>query len=162
VIYRTVIRLGPLFTADALERAKRDEILPGRWYYNHGGLKLLPDAAVLVNHDDEQRVGTVDELDRFDDGQGEWLIARCTIFDAPPWLTKTTCASIGFTEVQSVPLGRGTRFGYGFVQEVSLVSPSKKPREGAARILLLREVTAVGDTPGVIRRDATGEVLAIR
>jgi hypothetical protein len=148
---KAVIRLGPLFDGHALELAKRNQIEPGRYYYTLGGLELLPHgkSKVLINHDtDGASIGRVDELHRWSDGDGEWLAARCLLDDDPPdWVRQGTAASIALIDTLTRPLGAGTRFGAGFVTEVSLISPTERPREPMARVVLLRDVVDPWNLP---------------
>jgi hypothetical protein len=137
---RALVRLGPTASRDAIVH---EATAGDRTLYDHG-VELFPgrEVPLLVNHDPVLRIGTVDGLCRLDDtplGGVKWLYARAEI-DAPPeWLKKGSAASIGFLPIQRVERWGRDIVRRGYVDEVSVLSPSKAPAEPLARVMLLYE-----------------------
>jgi hypothetical protein len=152
-------------------------------------MDLLPGAPVLVDHDDERRVGLVRELRRLDDyAFGRSLMALCEIDDPPPWLRQDTAASFAFVTLHRQAYNGWEIVRRGLVREVSVLSPSVKPAEPLARVLTFHPAvppktraaaagpahpgSVAGDVlarewqsaapPGVIRRVGVGRVLGVR
>ena len=108
--------------------------------YDASGLRLIPGrtANVLVNHDADQVIGTVDSLMRIEDTNGPWLAAVATLDRCPEWLnTRYTRASFALLAGRtSHTLGREIVRG-GYIDEVSLLTADREPVEPSARLLTL-------------------------
>jgi hypothetical protein len=138
-----LIKFAPLHT---LERRNDPRwTRPGRTLYEPGALKFLPSVSeipLLVDHDYSRRVGTVHELFRMEWIDGPWICARATVDDPPAWLRKhDTKASF-----EHRTYDRSTFYPdlirRALVSEVSILSPSVKPREPLAQVVHLRESVA--------------------
>jgi hypothetical protein len=123
-----------------------------------------------LNHDDDRVIGSIYSVLAYEDTDGPWLAAMATIDEPPEWLRKNdTKASFCFK-----PLTRSQAFGceivrHGILDEVSVLSPDRRPQEPLARVVSLREAEP-GLNPGdqvfyggqVLRRPGIGRVLALR
>lgn len=132
-----LVRLGPLVTLEAIRNPA--SVREGAELYQSGALQLQRGARVFVNHDRDRPVGTVVELVEMADGEGEWLTARCSITAAPEWLRKGTAASIAYASTSRQQVAGWERILKGLVTEISILSPSVKPAQPMARVVLLRE-----------------------
>ena len=130
----------------------------GRSLYEQKAFRFRPgvtEISLLVDHDRERQVGTVDLVHRMEWTDGPWMVARATVTDPPGWLrTNDTKASFAFNA-----LARGTfttceHVMEALINEVSILSPGKQPAEPLARVLSLRAVK-----PAVARAGTEGEVI---
>jgi len=74
-----------------------DALPEGSFIFQRGGWQLMPDAPVLVDHDQDRPIGVVRSLSEFEDVDGTWLMAHTTIDDPPCWLGRETPASITYS-----------------------------------------------------------------
>jgi hypothetical protein len=136
VTHKACIRVAPLYSP---ERQPPEWCSDGRNLYSRGGLKFFPgrkDVPLLVNHDPDREIGRVHQLVEWDDIGGPWLVARANITDAPEWLKKDTGASFGFKAPNESSFIDGWVYS-GYVTEVTVCSPSHKPIEPGAKVVLL-------------------------
>jgi hypothetical protein len=156
---RALVRIGRVWTGET-------DIPEGRSRYGRGCLRVLPGSAVpvVIDHDLERQIGTVDELIELDDVDGTWLAARC-LLDAPPeWVRVGTGASLGSKPLRRQQLGAGHRVLDAILEEVTLVL-RQTPREPGARVVLLREAEAgefIEHQRGEVIRRPCGVVLGVR
>lgn len=115
--------------------------------YRRGSLRTLrplapdtPGIPVIVDHNDDQRVGTVDELrhDWDSAGHGIWWVARATIDDPPEWLgARETRASFAFIPLAQRSVGDWQVIDDAVITEITLLSPRRTPADSLARVELL-------------------------
>lgn len=129
-----VIRLGPIATLKVLAR----DDLERRTLYER--IDLLPGGAeVWVDHDESQPIGRVLELCRMDAADSPFglsLFARCEIDSPPAWLKRNTAASISYKTLWRGDVNGWEIIRHGFLNEVSVLSPSLRPAEPLARVML--------------------------
>jgi hypothetical protein len=92
--YRATLRFAPLTTLERINNPNWKR--PGRTMYDAGALTFFPgksSAPLLVNHDKTREIGVIDELMRFEDTDGPWLVALATVTDRPCWLERGGCVS---------------------------------------------------------------------
>ena len=93
--YTALIAFAPITTPERVngEAFKR----PGRQLYDAGALTFMPGqttAPVLVGHDHDRVIGTVDTLVRHEQIDGPWLCAIAKSTTAPPgWSDTPRCRS---------------------------------------------------------------------
>ena len=176
--YSALIQLAPIWTYQRHTDPAWNR--PGRSLYEAGALKFAPavtEIPLLVDHEDDQRIGTVHELVRIEWLDGPWLCARATVDEAPGWLRTRTKASFGFIAHNTRTYSEGDLIAGALVREITVLSPGRKPAEPCAEVLLLRQVSpateATSDlavagenlrdpTGAVLRRPGIGQVLGIR
>lgn len=142
-----------------------------RTFYDSGALTLLRKTApLLVDHDRNRQVGTVDMLYRMEWTDGPWLCASATVTDPPSWLSRDTRASFAFIPFQRssfIRAGEADHVRKAWVTEVSVLSPGIEPAEPLARVMSLRKADPVAARsashwpPGTIVRnlpDGTQEI----
>jgi hypothetical protein len=149
---------------------------PGRTLYEGRGLGFKPSVSkipLLVDHDDERRVGTVHAIHRMEWTDGPWMVAYATVHDPPRWLRRyDTKASFGFSAMWRGTFTECEHIMAALVNEVSILSPGTLPAEPLARVLSLRPIRrSDATTPGpageviyggpIIRRNI-GQVLGVR
>lgn len=141
-----LIRLGPGVTPETLDNVgpERDiydrlELCTRSQVTEHGHLVLLPDAPVCIDHDDDQEVGRIVDLLRFDDAHGRWHWAKCEIDRPPEWLRRGTKASICFSALQRGEAANRGIVRRAIVREVSILSPGVKPAEPFAEVAVLKD-----------------------
>jgi hypothetical protein len=172
--FDALIKLWRLVDGDTLTNPNGEEIF-WRGAAKLGSLKANlgklgeppaePDVPVLINHDKSRRIGVVRSLFGFDDLDGAWLCAACTITDAPSWLKRGTAASLCY-QVVAANHGRMQR---GYVPEVSVLVPGVAPFEARAKVMSFREAKPViAREPEVsfgqgemIRRPNIGRILQV-
>ena len=125
---------------------------PGRNLYEAGSLRFLPgvsEVPLLVDHDNNHRIGTVHELARIEWIDGPWIAARASLSDPPAWLRQyQTKASFGHKNYNRRTYTEGELIAGAFIDEVSVLSPSVQPREPLAQVLLLQRTTPAARQPG--------------
>lgn len=141
-----ILRCCPIATSDLYEHPERISV--GRTFYGRA-LRLHADGVPLcVDHDIEQRVGTVHTIFEIDDtGSRPWFFARATVEDPPVWFGLTTRASVAAHGFQVQPVGAGKVVVAGLLKEVSLVSPSLRPAEPSAGVVRLSPLGTSTPTP---------------
>lgn len=153
------IQFAPLFTNDRLERWASDRDLYGR-----GGLTFFPgrkDVPLLVDHNSTQEVGRVHQLVEWDDTDGPWLVARADITDPPAWLKRGTAASFAHKAERRSSFHENWVYG-SYVTEVSILSPTVRPAEPLARVVLLEDSVTRSPAAGGSSFDpgtAAGEII---
>ena len=108
---------------------------------------------MVVDHDMGRRVGVVLELVEYEDFDGPYVFARTRIEAAPGWLSKRTRASLAYIPLREQTFGGLARLLRGLVTEVSVLSPSREPREPRAGVVLLRDAESPRASP------ACGEII---
>jgi hypothetical protein len=164
-----VVRFAPVLETDQL--LDPDTVKPDQTMYRRGSLWLLPPLSpdppgvpLLVDHKWGQRVGTVHEIrsDWSTGSDGVWWAARATVDTPPAWLrARETRASFAFTMLQRQQIGNWELIHDAVVCEVSLPSPSRRPRNSRARVELLYDPDSnpgpgagaqVSRVPGTLKR----------
>ncbi len=107
-----------------------------------GALALLPgktEVPLLVDHNDDRRIGTVHTLTRFEDTDGPWLACIAEIEDVPCWLRKNeTKVSFSYKPAATSHDVFGCEISRrGYITEVSVLSPATVPAEPLAKVLTL-------------------------
>lgn len=165
--YRALIKLGAVTTLDRINSDVWKG--SGRTMFDAGSLTLMPGQTpvpVLVNHDQDRVVGTVDTLIRWEDADGPWVAAIATIHHRPVWLEKGARASFGYKNGST----NDDFFGHevvhrGYVTEVSVLI-GRTPAEPCAQVLTLRPAEVAREEitlkPTLIRRPNIGQVLGVR
>lgn len=135
-----VIKFAPVVTLKRVNDPTWQD--PERTLYWSGSLELHPDGRtvpLLVDHDFERQVGTVDGLFEMPFGDGPWVCANVTITDPPTWLKQQrTKASFARLNRESMWVGRCERVERADITEVSILSPATLPGEPLAEVTLLR------------------------
>ncbi len=138
---KCVIRVAQVATPDLF---LSDRIKAGRELYHTKALQLAPNPKVLVNHDERRPIGRVVALEEWPEAEGVWVFARCELTETPEWLrggayngTGASMAWIDLGTSQELP-GGWRRFNRGMVTEVSVLSPSVKPAETRAKVVILQ------------------------
>jgi hypothetical protein len=135
-----LIKFAPVVT---LKRVEHDPTWqdPDRTLYWSGSLELHPgyrEIPVIVDHDFERQVGTVDSLVEMPFADGPWVCAFATITDPPAWLEQRTKASFARLNYESTWVGRCERVARAHVTEISVLSPGTLPAEPLAEVTSLR------------------------
>lgn len=166
--HEVIIKFAPVFT---LERFNDPTWRPDRRMYEPGALKFLPTrdtVPLIVDHDDDREIGTVQKLHRWDWIDGPWIFASATVTAPPPWLKRGTRVSFGSKIVSrrdvSIREYNADVVALAFVEEVSVLSPSVQPREPCAEVLSIRPIEKKPtSSPAAVtttsNRAAAGEVL---
>jgi hypothetical protein len=140
---RAVIRIGRLYQSEL-------DLPAGSNRYQRGSMRILPGRTepipVVVDHDLERQIGVVDELVEWDDGDGFWLAARCSI-NRDDWPRVGTGASAGYRTLRRQQIGAGERILDAILEEVT-VTASMTPVNPGAKVILVRDL-----------EPATGEVV---
>jgi hypothetical protein len=144
-------------------RLRRQE----RVLFQPGSLRTHGDVPLLIDHDPQQRVGTLRQLVEFPDTDGRWVAAIADVDDPPAWLKRNTAVSIAYANLSETQANGCQRVLDALLAEVSILSPARKPAEPNARVLSLgiarREtVEETIDLGGIVRRPALGAVLGVR
>jgi hypothetical protein len=171
--HKALVMIAPVFTSERFTDPRWAR--PGRTLYYSGSLRFLPTTEtvpLLVDHEDEREIGTVHRLTQIDWTDGPWIAASVTVDDPPAWLKRNGPASFGMSPYDKrdfqIREHRAEIVAAAFVNEVSVLSPTKKPAEPRARILTLsreeppaarEEVFYGGRT---IIRPSIGQVLGVR
>ena len=107
-------------------------------------LQLAPNAPVLLNHDEQRRIGRLVELAEWDESDGRWTFARCVLDEVPEWLrvgayngSAASMSWIDLSHSQQMP-GGWRRYNAGLITEVSVLTPSVEPVEKRARVGFLQ------------------------
>ena len=129
-----------------------DTIKPGRELWHTHALQLAPNPVVLINHDKNRAIGRVIELDKWDDVDGRWVVARCHLDNPPEWLRGGPRSApsppwAGPTSHRQEMPGGWRRYNGGLVTEVSVLTPGFEPVEKLARVVLLQRSTATSSAP---------------
>lgn len=130
---RLLIRLVPVMTKSELmtpETGRRSMLQSGAL------IPLSLETPLVIDHDEDRRVGRVLEFYEADDsGGGRWTWARCEVTDAPGWLRRGGGCSWGYHVLQEQAMPGGwTRVLRAVIREVSILSPSVEPAEPRARV----------------------------
>jgi hypothetical protein len=160
--HSALIRFAPVFTRDRFDDPAWAK--PGRTMYERLDFWPTKTCPLLVDHDDSKEIGTVTELSRMEWLDGPWFTAVARVTDAPAWLKRGTRVSFGFSPLHTRDVhirdSRAEVIGRGLVNEVSVLSPGKRPAEPLAEVLSVR---AHDGEPAAVRpseRAAAGEVIA--
>lgn len=137
--HSALIRFAPILSAEIL--LDPSKLRAGRSLYQDGGLTLVKDAPVVIDHDMDRPIGRIEELFRHEDTDGPWYVARCTIDRAPGWVRRGTPASFSFANLGvRQDLGAGERILRALVTEVTVCSASFTAVDPAANVCLFREL----------------------
>jgi hypothetical protein len=139
VTHSAVIKFAPIWTFERHNDPVWNRA--GRTLYEAGSLKFLPsvtEVPLIVDHDEEREIGVVHELSRIEWSDGPWICARASIYDAPAWLQQyKTKASFSHRNLSTRTYTECELVARALVDEVSVLSPSVKPVEPLAEVLLL-------------------------
>ena len=149
--YTALIKLVRVLDKDlmfALDGLDPDEDLFQRGAIEFNPVTLRKDGRipVLCNHDKTRPIGYVRDLSHFEDGHGTWLVAHTTITDRPCWLERDTAASIGYSPLVSRRLGPTRRVLKGWLTEVTVLAPGRKPHNTGAKVMRLRKAEPTTET----------------
>ncbi len=109
----------------ALEKVKADEPTP-----------------VVVDHDMDRVVGPVREITVWDDVVSgtlvaPWFFTHCNLTEAPGWLRRGTSVSWSYKILHELEIAGTTLLRRVFIEEVSILSASRRPREPLAKVCLV-------------------------
>jgi hypothetical protein len=133
-----LIKFAPVVTLKRVNHETWQD--PNRTLYWSGSLELATrEIPLLIDHDWERQVGTVDALFEMPYGDGPWYTAHAAITEPPAWLTqRDTKASFARLNRDSLWVGRCERVRHAHVTEVSILSPDTRPCEPLAEVTSLR------------------------
>jgi hypothetical protein len=142
--HEAIIKFAPVFT---LDRFNDPKWRPDRRMYYPGALRFLPGTEavpLIVDHDDDREIGTVQKLHKWDWPGGPWIFASATVTAPPPWLKRGTRVSFGSKVIDrrdvSIREYQADVVALAFVEEVSVLSPSVQPAEPCAEVLSFRSI----------------------
>ena len=141
VSHTALVKFAPVYTLERHNNSAWNR--PGRALYTSNALRFKPgliEVPLLINHQDDHRIGTVTRIFTMDWTDGPWWVALATIDGTPPaWMRRydtkcsfriATYARGSFTDAELV---RGA-----LVSEVSVLSPGTEPAEPLAQVLSVR------------------------
>lgn len=136
----------------------------GRNLYYRGGLEFLPgrvSVPLVIHHDMDRQVGTVDLIYAADWTPGPFYFARAQVDNLPAWVRRGTPVSFGRWNAVSFPQGEHERVLSAYVKEISLLPPGVEPGEPLACVLSVDRTAAPASTPARAARapDPVGEVI---
>lgn len=154
------LKFAPVFTSERFNDPRWTR--PGRTMYSK--LEFIPgktSVPLLLNHDDDREIGTVDLIYRGEWIDGPWYFAAATLDrEPPPWLQRGCRVSFRCT-----PLHRNEDFTIrgvtadvlyrGFVNEVSVLV-GREPAEPLAQVLSVKRTEA---SPPMVTSDFGGEII---
>jgi hypothetical protein len=144
--FEALVRFAPATSLGRINDPKWHDGAHDRLMYDASGLRLIREPVpLLVDHRDDQAIGSVRQLLRLD-SDGPWVVAVATVTKPPPWLKRGTPAS--FAHICPVRSSFGDPIlRSGLVTEVSLLSPGVEPAEPLAQVVVLKRTAP--PTPGV-------------
>jgi hypothetical protein len=138
-------QVRPLLTVDRVNEPHWTR--PGRKLYDGGSLGFLPgkeSVPLLVDHDQNQLIGRVDSLWRFEWVDGPWLCASATLdAELPRWLKRGGGVSFGSKVLRSRAAFPGMRedvIAHAFVDDDGdgELPPQRIARHGIGHVLRVR------------------------
>ena len=143
--HTTLVKFAPIYSLERRNDPKWNR--EGRALYASNALRFKPglsEVPLLIDHQDDRRIGTVSKIFTMDWTDGPWWAALATIDNEPPaWMRRyetkcsfriATYARGSFTDAELV---RGA-----LVSEVSVLSPGTQPAEPLAQVLSVRRSEA--------------------
>ncbi len=140
-----MIKIAPVKTLERINDPRWNR--SDRTLYESGSLMFLPrikdsgeGVPLIVDHDFDQRVGTVHELFRMEWVDGPWICASATVDDLPRWLRRSdTKASFGYRTLARGTFTECELVTKAIVDEVSVLL-RLTPREPLAEVLSVRPI----------------------
>ena len=157
-----LFRLVPVYDA----RIINDPKLARSFMVQRGAFEMISrdgEIPVVVDHADEREeanvIGRVRELYIAPDVTGgvarDWYFASAELTDAPGWLKRNSGVSWSHIPLRTQDVNGTTRLLRGVITEVSVLSPSVRPAESMARVVLVRSPAALPTSD----RAVAGEVI---
>jgi hypothetical protein len=130
-------------------------------------------AKLLIDHDENREIGTVNTLYRMEWLDGPWHVASCTLpGEKPSWLQRGCPASFSRKDLhrnESFRVGGTTvdRVYHSWIEEVSILGPGVRPAEPLAEVLLVKRSEPAADEVfygdgTLVRRFYANAVLGVR
>jgi hypothetical protein len=166
-----VMRCAPILTVEDIkdvDKVRHHELFqsgsltPVRRGIDENGHDIYLETPVCINHEKENVVGVVRHLYEDEDVRGgRWLFASARVTDPPGWLSRDSHVSISYKclKRESGLRQEWTRVMMGWLTEISLLAPTRKPAFPAARVLCIWPVEEPSSTSPAVATDraAAGE-----